>query len=573
MKIDRKLIAGAACAGAILGSAVALPARADTAGVPQVAPVPVQLAEMQAEHRGGTMRLVARSAAGTIDPHINYTLQFWQIYQMTYDGLLGFKKAAGEAGFIVVPDLAEAIPEAENDGKTYVFKLRQGIKFWDGRDVTVNDVVASFQRIFKVSGPTSGTFYNGIVGADKCLESAADCTLEGGISADAAAGTITINLVQPDPEFFYKLSVPHAVILPADAPASASGTAAIPGTGPYMITGYDPNTQLKLVRNPHFKVWSEDAQPDGYADEVLYDFGLTDEAEVTAVQNGEADWMFDQPPTDRLGEIGSTYQDQVYINTLTAWWYAPMNTNLPPFDNVKARQAVNYAIDRNALVNLFGGPVLASPVCQVLPPGFPGHVDYCPYSQNPGAKWSAPDIEKAKQLVQESGTAGQKVTVIVEDNAVARSIGVYLQSMLSEIGYDAAMKAISPNIHFTYIQNTSNEVQISVSQWYQDYPAASNFLHVLFSCDSFNPGSDSSVNISGFCDEAIEAKMKEALKLGITDQAAADVLWAEIDKEVTDMAPMAALFTPKHIDFVSKRLGNFVFNAQFYWVISQAWVQ
>jgi peptide/nickel transport system substrate-binding protein len=283
--------------------------------------------------------------------------------------------------------------------------------------------------------------------------------------------------------------------------------------------------------------------------------------------------MFDQPPTDRLGEIGTKYKDQVHINTLTAMWYAPMNNNLAPFDNVKARQAVNFAIDRNALVKLFGGPVLAAPVCQILPPGFPGHVDYCPYTKDPGAKWSAPDMAKAKQLAKESGTAGQKVTVIVEDTAVSRSIGVYLQSVLGELGYDASVKAISPNIQFTYIQNTNNKVQISVSQWYQDYPAASDFLYVLFSCNSFHPGSDSSVNIAGFCNKDVEAKMDKALQTAVTDPKAANEMWAQIDKQVTDLAPVAELFTPKHVDFVSKRLGNFMFNAQFYWVIGQSWVK
>ena len=306
---------------------------------------------------------------------------------------------------------------------------------------------------------------------------------------------------------------------------------------------------------------------------TLDTLAVGDDAEVTAVQNGEADWMFDQPPTDRLGEIGTKFKDQVFINTLTAWWYAPMNTRLAPFDNVKARQAVNYAIDRKALVNLFGGPVLASPVCQVLPPGFPGNEPYCPYTKDPGEKWSAPDVEKAKQLVEESGTKGQKVTVIVEDTAVSKSIGVYLQSVLKDIGYDADVKPISPNIQFTYIQNTNNKVQISVSQWYQDYPAASDFLYILFGCESFVEGSDSSINISGFCDEGVNKKMKDALALGVTDPDAANKMWAEIDKEVTDKAPMAALFTPKHIDFVSKRLGNFQFNSQFYWMVTQSWVQ
>ena len=67
-------------------------------------------------------------------------------------------------------------------------------------------------------------------------------------------------------------------------------------------------------------------------------------------------------------------------------------------------------------------------------------------------------MEKAKQLVEESGTKGQKVTVIAEDNATSRGIGTYIQSVLSELGYDASMKAVSPNIQFTYIQNTNNNV-------------------------------------------------------------------------------------------------------------------
>ena len=188
-----------------------------------------------------------------------------------------------------------------------------------------------------------------------------------------------------------------------------------------------------------------------------------------------------------------------------------MNTRLAPFDNVKARQAVAYAIDRKALVNLFGGPSLAAPVCQILPPGFPGHEPYCPYTKDPGEKWSAPDLEKAKQLVAgiRHGRAGGRRSSS-QDVTVDRNVGVYLQSVLNDLGYKASVKAISPNIQFTYIQNTNNKVQMSVTQWYQDYPAASDFLNVLFGCGSFREGSDSSINIAGFCDAEIEQRMQEA---------------------------------------------------------------
>jgi peptide/nickel transport system substrate-binding protein len=529
--------------------------------------------QLMADHRGGTLKLLAKAAGGTLDPQVNYTLQYWQLYQATYDGLLAFTKAGGQAAFDVVPDIAEKIPTPTNGGRTWVFKIRKGIRFSNGKEVTPADVRASFQRIFKVNSPTSGGFYAGIIGADACLKKAATCTLKGGVSANEAARTVTINLKAPDPEFKYKLAVPHASILPAGSPPRDAGTTPLPGTGAYYFASYNPTKQLLLKRNPHFKQWSAAAQPNGYPDEIVQSFGLTVEAQITAIQNGQADWTLEQPPADRLGELSTRYASQVHVNTLTAFWYAPMNTNLAPFNNVKARQAVNYAIDRNAAVKIFGGTKLAVPSCQVLPPDFPGYKPYCPYTKNPGTTWSAPDLAKAKALVKQSGTAGQKVAVLSSDDEVNKAVGVYLQSVLNQIGYKASVKPISGNIFFTYVQNTKNKVQINVQQWYQDYPAASDFLYILFGCESFHPGSDSSINIAGFCDKRINAQMLRALDLGTTDQNTANALWSKIDKMVTNEAPMATLFTPKHIDFVSKRVGNFTFSKQFYWLVDQSWVK
>jgi len=182
-------------------------------------------------------------------------------------------------------------------------------------------------------------------------------------------------------------------------------------------------------------------------------------------------------------------------------------------------------------------------------------------------------MDKAKQLVAESGTAGQEVVIISEDYATSKNIGQYLQSVLNELSYKASVKALPRNIQYTYIQNTKNKMQVGISQWYQDYPAASDFLNILFGCDSFHPDSDSSANLPGFCDKEIDAKMKAALKLAITDAAGANKMWAEIDKAVMEKSPGVPLFNPKHVDFVSKRVGNFQFNAQFYWIITQSWVK
>ena len=184
---------------------------------------------------------------------------------------------------------------------------------------------------------------------------------------------------------------------------------------------------------------------------------------------------------------------------------------------------------------------------------------------------------QGKALVEESGTAGQEVTIVVEDTVLSRNLGLYLQSVLKRPGYDASVKPISSNIHWGYIQNTNNKVQISISQWFADYPAPVNFLNVLLSCASFRPGSarNSSPNISGFCDKALQAKMDRAMALAVTDQAGANKLWAEVDKGMIEQAPLVPLFTPRHVDFMSKRVGNFLYSSasSYQWVWALAWVQ
>jgi len=532
------------------------------------------LAPYDAKKAGGTVTLVAAAAAGTLDPKVNYTAEYWQLYQATYDGLLTFSYGSGATTFNVVPDLAEALPTMSNGGKTLTFKLRKGIKFSDGKPVTVADVKASFERIFKVSSPTAGSFYNGIVGADACLKTPATCKLDKGVVVDAATNSVVINIVAPDDAILSKLAVPHAVINPASAPSKDAGSTIIPTTGAYMYKSYDSNKSLVMVRNPYFKEWNHNAQPQGYPDQIIYKFGITPTAQVTAVENNQANWGYDPIPADRLNEIGTKYASQVHINPLTAMWYLPMNVNLAPFNNVKARQAVNYAIDRAAMVKIFGGTQLAAPVCSFLPPNFPGHVDYCGYTKGatpakPAKAWASPDLELAKRLVKESGTAGQAVGIVVSDDDVNKQMGVYLQSVLNSIGYKATVKPISGNIQFTYIQNSKNKVQISVTQWYQDYPAASDFLDVLLGCASFTPNSDSSINMAGYCNKALDAKMAKAKALGATDAVAANKLWGQIDQEVMADAPVAVAFTPKQLDFISSGTKNYLFSLQYKMFVSQ----
>jgi peptide/nickel transport system substrate-binding protein len=514
-------------------------------------------------HRGGTLVMLSNSSWGTLDPAKNYTVLGFQSVQYVDDGLVGFRRAAGVAGTEIVPDLASAVPAPTDGGKTYTFHLRPGIHYSDGSLVRPSDFVTVFKRQFTVPGPAN-SFYEGIVGGTQCAKSAAQCDVTKGVVADDATGTLTFHLTAPDPEFLDKLALPFAVAVPANTPLHDMGNTPIAGTGPYMWKSYEPNNGAVMVRNPHFHVWSTAAQPPGTPNQITFKFGLTLEDEVTEIENGQADWMADAPPADRLNEIGTKYSAQAHINPLTAIYYMALDVRVPPFNNLEARQAVNYAVDRGTYVKIFGGASLAQPSCQVLPPNFPGYKPYCPFTLHPSAdgKWTAPDLAKARRLVKRSGTLGAHVAVVGTNDTLGRAITLQFVDDLNRIGYVATPKLLSNAIQYPYIQQSKNHIQVGYSQWFQDYPAASDFLNVLLGCGYFRPGSDASPNISEFCDRAVQGQMNHALQLGESDVPAANELWAQVDAHVTDLSPIITLFNPKLVDFVSARLRGYLYNPQ-----------
>lgn len=522
---------------------------------------------------GGTFTILANSSFGVADPAQNYTLQEWQLLIDTHDGLTTFAKVNGVAGTKIVPDLATSIPTPTNGGKTYVFHIRHGIKFSNGQVLKPSDFVTTFERQFTVPGPTS--FYSDIVGASAC--STKGCNLSKGVVANDSAYTLTLNLTGPDPELMDQLALPFAFAVPASTSLKLLGNNVPPGTGPYMWKSYNPNTQAVLVRNPYFKQWSAEAQPAGYPNEIIEKYGELVSNEVTAVQNGEANEVFDgdQIPSDDLAQLNSPkYASQVHVNTLTADWYMALNTRTPPFNNLKARQAINYAANRTAYVKIAGGPSLAVPACQILPPNYPSYVPYCPYTTGSQTVWSGPNVAKAKQLVQQSGTAGMKVVVDGTNDQVGKALVEQMISDLDSIGYKASAQLLAGTIQYPYVQNSTNSSKWNVawSAWYQDYPAQSDFLNVLLGCGTIHPNSDASPNIAAYCDQATQTQINQAESEEAANPSGAAKLWTQIDHEDTNAAPWVDLYNPKQIDFLSSNVHGYKWNPQWYILIDQLWL-
>ncbi len=529
------------------------------------APIPPAQAagEASAGQAGGTLRILAQSAAGTLDPQISYVALTKTFETPVYDTLLTYPKFAGPEAHPVIANLVEAVPTPEDGGRTYRLTLRDGLHFSNGQPVTVEDVAASFRRLFKVGSPTAGPYYGAITGAQACLDKPATCTLAGGVETNASTRQIIFHLQTPDPEFLDRLAWMHAAILPAGTPASDMGNTPIAGTGPYRIAEYDPTTLLRLERNPFFHEWSHEAQPAAYPDEVRVLFGLDGESAVTAVENGQADWMYENVPLDRLGEVGKRYADQVRLYTPLLSYFAMLNVHEPPFTSVKVRQALNYAVNRHAMIIYRGGPAVASPLCQILPNGTPGYEPFCFYTlgasaAHPATDWTKPDIDAARRLIKESGMAGQKVTIIVPSEQHGSATAEDIRDTLEMLGFKAGVRSISPAIAFTYIQNTQNHYQIALAGWNADYPSASSFVQTLFSCETFHPNSDNSPNYSGFCDPQIDQQMNRAAMLALTDRTASDHAWSEVDREIMKQAPLVPLSQTRRVVLLSRRARNII---------------
>jgi peptide/nickel transport system substrate-binding protein len=522
---------------------------------------------------GGTFTILANSAFGVADPAQNYTLEEWQLLIDTHDGLVGFAHVGGLAGTKIVPDLATSLPTPTDGGKTYLFHIRHGIKFSNGQTLKPSDFVTTFERQFTVPGPTA--FYSDIVGASKC--STKGCNLSSGVVANDSNYTLTIHLTQADPEFLDQLSLPFAYAVPSGTSMKLTGNKVPPGTGPYMWKSYNPNTAAVLVRNPYFHVWSAVAQPAGYPNEIIEKYGLPVSDEVTEVQNGEADEVFDgdQIPSDQLTQLNSPkYAGQVHVNTLTADWYFALNTSRPPFNNLEARQAINYAANRSAYVKIAGGPSLAVPACQILPPNFPSYKPYCPYTTGSHTVWSGPDLAKAKQLVKASGTAGDKVVVDGTTDEVGKALVEQMVSDLNSIGYKASAQLLTASIQYPFVQNSTNSSKWNVgwSAWYQDYPAPSDFLNVLLGCGSIHPNSDASPNIAQYCDKSTQNQINKAESIEATDPSEAASLWTQVDHEDTNEAPWVDMYNPKQIDFLAKSVHGYEWNPQWYILIDRLWL-
>ncbi|MHB8468529.1 MAG: ABC transporter substrate-binding protein [Gaiellaceae bacterium] len=474
-----------------------------------------------------------------LDPGLSYTVEGWGVMWNVYLPLIGYKHVNGPDGATIVPYLAQDLPKVSSDGKTYTLTLRSGLKYSDGTPVKASDFAATIERDYKVDSPGVG-FFGNIVGAAGFSK-----TKKGhisGITTDDKTGLITIKLMAPQGDFENILATEFAAPVPASAPAKDTSTAPLPSTGPYMISSYKPNKQIVEVRNPNFASSAlGNNVPTGNPDKVVWDVIGDDNVALQRVISGTDDWEGYHPiPPDRLSSVQSKYANQIKTFTPANMYYFFMNTQVKPFDNLKVRQAVNFAINREALVRVYGG--LATPTENILPPTYPQYTKHDLYPYN---------LAKAKQLIASSGDKGMSVTVWNHDRGLDPKASAYLVSVLNSIGLNAKEKIINSAVYWTTVGNQATKAQIGFADWFQDYPHPLDWFDVLLNGERITATHNN--NYANFDDKAINAKI-DALKKQPTLTSSVNTQWAAVDKQVMEQAPWAPFLNRQFTDFFDSKV-------------------
>jgi peptide/nickel transport system substrate-binding protein len=477
-----------------------------------------------------------------MDPALSYTQDGWTSQWNSYTGLLTYNHSEGADGSKLIPGLAEDLPEVSADGLTYTLKLRDGLKYSDGTPVKASDFERTIQRVLNLESGGSA-FYLGIEGAEEYVEANKPEKDIPGITADDATGEITIKLVKPDGSFSYYLAMNFAGLVPGDTPFENLTKDPPPGVGPMMIQNVRQGRGYEIVKNPNDP--KIPGVPAAKLDKITVNIVKNQRRQTQDILSDKVDWAIDAPLADQIREVKAKAADRYEEYTTNSTYYLFMNHRVKPFDDERVRQAVNFALDKRALNRIFAG--LLAPGCNFLPPGMQGYqkVDPCPY----GDPTQAPDVEKAKALIQEAGAAGAKVDVYGNDEDPSRPVAEYTTDVLNSIGLKASTKIVEGSVYFQTIGNQKTKAQIGFANWFQDYPAPSNFMFLI---NGKSIQETNNQNFGNVDDPEINKLIDDANANPDLGEVAAE--YAQADKLAVERAHVAPYGHRKLVNFTSTRV-------------------
>jgi peptide/nickel transport system substrate-binding protein len=500
----------------------------------------------------GTLRATFGSFPDYLDPALSHSEEGWTAIYNTYIPLLTYKHASGKEGSVVIPGLARSLPKISADGKTYELRLRDGLRYSDGSPVRASDFAHAVERVFLLNSSGS-TYYTDIVGAAEFAKAK-----KGGISGivtDDKSGEITIRLTRPQGTFSQELALPFVAPVPKGTPDEDTTADPPPATGPYEIVSSKPGKGWSYDRNPFWKKANEARMPEipsGHVDRIEVTVLRNPATQVRDVETGRFDWMENPPPPDMYAAVKEEFEGtQFRVEPTESAYFFWINVTEPPFDDLKVREAVNYAVDPEALERIYAGQVVGTQ--QILPPGMPGYEQYELYPY---------DLEKAKRMIDEADPADRQITVWTDNERTQEEAGTYYAAVLEDIGFDVKLQVLNADNYFTVIGNASTpDLDTGWASWFQDYPHPNTFFQPLLSEESIFPTNTS--NLSRFADPKLSAKIGRLAEQPLDAQVEAE--YADLDREFMEQAPWAPYGTGTIPTFVSAAidLDEVIYNPTF----------
>jgi len=514
---------------------------------------------------GGTLLISFKDDLKTLDPAIGYDTDSWSIERQIFNGLLDYD------GFTTKlrPDIAEKMPDISTDGKIYTFKVRKGVKFSNGREVTADDFKYSWERMLdpKTNGPmTGGAFWGGITGAQDFFN--AKATSISGIKV-VDANTLEVDLDTPNQSFLNIVAMPFGFVVPKEAVAAAGADWPHKpvGTGPFVLDRWTAGQLIVLKKNPNYF----GTKP--YLDEVDAQIGVTPEVAILRMQNGQMD--LPQPdisiPSAQYVQLSTDpkWKNRIVTTPNVDIYYIAMNVNMKPFDNVLVRKAFNYAINKANQVKILAGRAVINNGIQAPP--MPGYVS----NYNPlGLDANGRNVQKAKDLLAQAGYDANhpfpKVTLVyVKANADSDRLSAAMQQDLKDIGVNADLQGLAFNA-FLDVTGKPNTTALSWIGWIQDFPDPSDFIDPILTCSSANVTANGS-NSSFYCNKDADAVADKAR--GDTNTAERLSLYRQFQDIVASKDfPWVPLYSTVEANVSAPRVHGYHLHPVWPLVLTSIWV-
>jgi oligopeptide transport system substrate-binding protein len=487
---------------------------------------------------GGSIVTTFKDDLPTLDPAVGYDWQNWTVIKSLFDGLMDYKPGTTE----LAPDLAESFTISD-DGKTYVFKLRDGVKFHNGRPLVAADIKYSIERAINPKTQCPGQSYFSMIKGYEDAAAGKTTDVSGITTPDDH--TVQFELNQPDATFLHIMAINFGYAVPKEEVekwGADFGKHPV-GTGAFKMAEWVLGQRLVLEKNP---AYYHSGIP--YLDRIRFEFGQEPTVALLRLQKGEVDILGDPIPSANFNQVMADPKNKGLIveGGQLQTGYVTMNVNIKPFDNKLVRQAVNMAINKTRIVRIINNR--AVPANQVLPPLMPGYdKDFKGYPY---------DQPKAKDLLKQAGFANGFKTELYAMNADPNPrIAQAIQQDLAAVGITAEIKSLDQAaVIGAGGEGTAPMIWSGGMAWIADFPDASNFYSGILGCGGAVKGG---WNWSWYCNKALDEKAAKAN--AIVDPAKTPerlALWKEVFAAVMDDAPWAPVFNEERFTMHSPRLGG-----------------